>query len=147
MGNSILSSGVSLEMEFEAASEIYPGDVVEFDTSACPKIKAGQDDATKIIGVADVSMGSSSGRGAQKTVAYAAGDQVKVISGPIIVWLRLKASADITCGDHLQSGGSGEVKEYLCATDEACQLLAQSLETKSVNTQVFQWVRAKWLKG
>jgi len=146
MGNSILDAGVVLEMEFEAAGEIFPGDVVEFDTSDCPKIKAGQDNAIGIIGVADISMGSPTGRGAQKTVAYAAGDQVKVISGPIIVWLRLVTSGNITCGDHVQSAGSGEVKEYVCGTDEACQLLAQSLQTVAVVTQAFQWLRCRWLK-
>jgi hypothetical protein len=147
--NAILFAGVPLEMEFEASGTILPGDVVEFDTADCPKIKAGQADSDIILGVADLAPASATTppRGSSRTVAYASGDQVKVISGPIIVMLRLAASEDITCGDHLQAAASGEVKEFVCGTDNACQLLAQSLETLSVNTLSFQWVLAKWLKG
>jgi len=144
--NKVEVGGVPLEMEWEASGEIYPGDVVEFDQTDCPKIKAGTASSDGILGVAAVSVGSITMRGAKRTVAYAASDQVKVICGPIVVMLRLAASADITCGDHLKAADSGEVDEYTCASDTACALLAQALETLSVNTLAFQWIMAKWLK-
>ena len=143
----IVDAGVPLEMEWEANGDIYPGDVVEFDTAACPKIKAGTDDATGVIGVAEISMGSYTGRGAKRTVPYEAGDQVKVVSGDILVMLRLVNSVAITCGDHLQPAPSGEVKKYVCGTDEACQLVAQAVESKASLTTSFQWILTKWLKG
>jgi len=143
----ILVAGVPLEMEFECTGDIYPGDVVEFDTTACPKIKAGANETDGIIGVADISMGSYTGRGAKRTVAYESGDQVKVISGDILVMLRLANSNAITCGDHLQPAASGEVKAFVCGTDNACELLAQAFESKSSNTLAMQWILAKWLKG
>jgi len=144
---SILVAGVPLEMEFEAAGDIYPGDLVEFDTSDCPRIKAATADSNGVIGVADISMGSYTGRGAKRTVNYEAGDQVKVISGDILVMLRLAASNAITCGDHLQPAESGEVKPFVCGTDNDCQLVAQALESKAEDTTQMQWILAKWLKG
>ena len=145
--NSILKAGVPLEMEFEAAGEIYPGDVVEFDTATCPHIKAGADDTNGVIGVADISMGSYTGNGAKRTAPYAIGNQVKVISGDILVMLRLVHTTAIVCGDHLQPAPSGEVKKYVCGTDNACQLLAQAFESKASVTTAMQWILAKWLKG
>lgn len=143
----IVDAGVPLEMELEANGDIYPGDVVEFDTTDCPRIKAGEEDTEGIIGVADISMGSYTGRGAKRTVCYEAGDQVKLVSGDILVMLRLVDSVAITCGDHLQPAPSGEVKKYVCGTDNACQLLAQAFESKASDTTTFQWILAKWLKG
>lgn len=144
--NKIEVAGVPLEMEWEASGEIYPGDVVEFDTADCPRIKAGTADAVGVIGVAVLSMADPTGRGAKRASAYAENDQVKVVCGPIVVMLRLSASEDITCGEHLQPNTSGEVKAYVCGTDEACQLIAQALETIAVNTLTYQWIMAKWLK-
>jgi len=143
----IVDAGVALEMELEANGDIYPGDVVEFDTAECPRIVAGSDDTDGIIGVADISMGSYTGRGAKRDVCYEEGDQVKLVSGDMLVMLRLANSVAITCGDHLQPAPSGEVKKYVCGTDNVCQLLAQAFESKASVTVGFQWILAKWLKG
>lgn len=128
--NSIFVGGLPLIEEFEAASEIYPGDLVEFqnDDANDKRIKAGTNDSNAIIGVADITADNKALRGGKRSSAYAAEDVVKVIKGPINVMLRLAANQDIDRGDMLQPAASGEAKEYQCGTDNACQLVAQSLE-------------------
>ena len=143
--NSILVAGVPLEMEWEAYGTIYPGDLVEFETTTC-KVKAAQADSNIVVGIADLAMASITQRGASRDNAYTAGDQVKVISGPIIVMGRIAASQDITCGDNLQPAASGEIKEFVCGTDNACQLIGQALETLSVDTENAQWCLVRWLR-
>jgi hypothetical protein len=143
--NSILVAGVPLEMEYEAYGTIFPGDLVEFETTTC-KVKAAQADSNVVLGIADLAMASITQRGASRANAYIAGDQVKVISGPIIVIGRLVASADITCGDNLQAAPSGEIKEFVCGTDNACQLIGQSIETLAVDTENYQFILVRWLR-
>lgn len=141
--HSIVVGGLPLYMEFEHGSEVavLPGDLVEFVSTSDCTVKAGQVDSTSIIGVADISPQSAttSPRGGDRTTAYAAGDQVKVIRGPCTVMLRIATTADIGCGDYVQPAASGEVKEYLCVTDNDCQRIAQALETTGVSTTTFQW--------
>jgi len=143
--NSIVVGGLPLYMEFEAASgsAILPGDLVQFNSPAggdCT-IKEGAADSTEIVGVADISPQSATTppRGSSRTVAYAAGDQVKVVRGPLTVMLRVATSETIQCGEFVQPATSGEVKAYVCVTDNDCQRIAQSLETLSQDTQSFQW--------
>ena len=145
--NGIVGAGVPIEMEWEAASTITPGDVVEFDVTDCPRIKAAADDAVGVLGVADIAMASATGAGAKRGSPYLINMQVKVVSGDIFVMLRLAASNAIVCGDHVQPGGTGMVKKYICGTDEACQLLAQAVESKAEDTEATQWLYCKWLKG
>ena len=52
---------------------------------------------------------------------------------------RIATSEDIQCGEFVQPAASGEVKAYLCVTDNDCQRIAQALETTSVSTTSFQW--------
>jgi len=130
-------------MEFEHGSEvaILPGDLVEFVSTSDCTVKAGQADSSKIIGVADISPQSATTppRGGDRTTAYAAGDQVKIVRGPLTVMLRIAANSDIGCGDYVQPAASGEVKEYYCVTDNDCQRIAQALETTTLSTLTFQW--------
>jgi len=142
--HSIVVGGLPLYMEFEAAtsSGILPGDLVQFNNPGADcTIKEGQADSTTIIGVADISPQSATTppRGGDRTTAYAAGDSVKVVRGPLTVMLRIAVNSDIACGDYVQPTSSGEVKEYLCVTDNDCQRIAQALETTAVSTLVFQW--------
>ena len=142
--HSIVVGGLPLYMEFEAAlsSGILPGDLVQFNNPGADcTIKEGQADSTTVIGVADISPQSATTppRGGDRTTAYAAGDQVKVVRGPLTVMLRIATNSDIACGDYVQPAASGEVKEYLCVTDNDCQRIAQALETTAVSTLVFQW--------
>ena len=141
--NMIITGGLPLWMSFEAASAILPGDLVEFNNAAAGDctIKAGTVDSTEVVAVADISVQSSSTyRGGSRTHAYAAADQVRCFRGPVTCMLRLYTAETIQCGEMLQPAASGEVKAYICATDESCQRIAQSLETLTANTLTFQWI-------
>lgn len=145
--HSIIVGGVPLYMEFEQGAEtgaalILPGDLVEFTApSADCSIKAGQADSDAIIGVAKISpVGAiATPRGGDRLTAYAEGDPVSVVRGPLTVMLRIASSQDIQCGEMVQPAASGEVKAYICGTDHDCQRIAQALETTAVDTTTFQW--------
>lgn len=140
----VFVGGLPLYMEFEAASgsAILPGDLVQFNNppSDCT-IKEGAANSTSIIGVAGISPQSATTppRGGDRTTAYAAGDQVKVLRGPITMMLRIATGETISCGEFVQPAASGEVKEYYCVTDNDCQRIAQALESTSISTTTFQW--------
>ena len=102
-------------------------------------IKPAVVDSSSVIGVADISIDNKALRGGKRTSAYAQYDVVKVIKGTINVMLRLAGAEDIDRGEMLQPAASGEVKAYVCGTDNACQLIAQSLEDK-VNYTDMTWI-------
>ena len=139
--------GVLIE-EFEAAvaSAILPGDVVIFNSPAADDctIKEAGADAADAIGIALITEASNTTppRGSNRTTAYAAGDQVPVLvlNNPAEVMLRIAASSgQIQCGEYVQPAASGEVKAYICGTDNDCQRIAQALSTTAESTLVFQW--------
>jgi hypothetical protein len=144
---SVLVGGLPRFLEFEQGTElttalILPGDLVEFTAPAADcSVKAGQADSTTILGVANIHpVGTATPpRGGSRLVAYAAGDTVEVINGPITVMLRIASSEDIQCGELVQPAASGEVAAFVCGTDNACQLIAQALETTAADTTTFQW--------
>lgn len=119
---------------------ILPGDLVEYTNppNDCT-IKAAQADSTTVVGVADVHTGNISGGGGDITSAYAAGNPVVVVRGPLTIMLRIAASEEIQCGEFVQPAASGEVKAYICGTDNDCQRIAQALETTTQDTTSFQW--------
>lgn len=143
--HSIVVGGLPLYMELEAASgsAILPGDLVQYNSPGAGDctIKEGAADSTEIVGLADISPQSATTppRGGDRVTAYAAGDQVKVVRGPLTVMLRVATSETIQCGEFVQPAASGEVKAYICVTDNDCQRIAQSLETLTQNTTSFQW--------
>lgn len=139
--HSILVGGHPHIEEFEAAGDIFPGDLVEFNnaTAADKTIKAAVVDSTAVIGVADISVDNIALRGGKRASKYEQYDVVKVIKGVINVMLRLAPSQDIDRGEMLQPAASGEVKAYECGTDNACQLIAQSLEDVVTYTDA-DWV-------
>lgn len=134
-------------LEFEQGTEvgaalILPGDLVEFTSPGADcTVKAAQADSTIVLGVANIHpVGAvATPRGGDRLTAYAAGDTVEIINGPITVMLRIAASADIACGDMVQPAASGEVSEHTCGTDNECMMIAQALETIAVDTTTFQW--------
>ena len=145
--HAILCGGLPRFLEFEQGAElttalILPGDLVEFTNppNDC-SVKAGQADSEAIIGVANIHpVGAvTPPRGGDRLTAYAAGDSIEIINGPITVMLRIATSEDIQCGEMVQPAASGEVKAYVCGTDEVCQLIAQALETNTADTTAFQW--------
>jgi len=142
--NSIITGGLPLYMEFEAAGTIMPGDLVQFNSPAAGDctIKAGVVDSEEIVAVADIAPASPTTppRGGSRTVGYAANDQVVCFRGPVTCMLRLAASEQLQCGEFVQPAASGEVKAYVCGTDNDCQRIAQSLETLAQDTTAFQWI-------
>jgi hypothetical protein len=140
--NAILVNGVPLWHEWIAApgSGIYPGDVVEFDTNYCSdgeaKIKECTADSEKYLGVANQEPMYN------RETVYDAGDPVMVMSGSIVVVLRLAANEDITCGDLLKPAASGEVAELDCeagtsdVANNACLKFAQALKSYGTSTQM-----------
>ena len=140
--NAILVGGVPLYMEFEAAlnSAILPGDLVQFNNAPTDcTIKEGQDDSEEVIGVADIAPIGILLSGGSRTDVYLAGQGVQVLRGPITVMLRVASSNAIQCGEWVQPAPSGEVKAYVCGTDNACQQIAQALATTESTTLTFQW--------
>lgn len=145
--HSILVGGLPRFLEFEQGAEvttalILPGDLVEFTSAGgdC-SVKAGQADSEEILGVANIHpVGfATPPRGGDRVTAYAEGDTVEVINGPITVMLRIASSQEIQCGEFVQPAASGEVSAFACGTDNACMLIAQSLETIAQDTTTFQW--------
>lgn len=142
--NSILVDGVPLFLEPEAAtaSAILPGDLVQFNNppNDCT-IKEGAADSASIIGVASIHAASTDTppKGGDRVTAYAAGNQVEVIRGSLMVMLRIASSEEIQCGEFVQPAASGEVKAYVCGTDNSCQRIAQAMETTTQDTTSFQW--------
>ena len=145
--HAILVGGLPRFLEFEQGAElttalILPGDLVEFTNppNDC-SVKAGQADSEAIIGVANIHpVGAvTPPRGGDRLTAYAAGDSIEVINGPITVMLRIATSEDIQCGEFVQPAASGEVSTYSCTTDNSCMLIAQALETNTADTTAFQW--------
>ena len=134
-------------LEYEQGAEvgtalILAGDLVEFTApSADCSVKAGQADSTTVLGVARIHpQGTATPpRGGDRITAYAAGDTVEIVSGPITVMLRVASSEEIQCGEFVQPGASGEVKAYICGTDNDCQRIAQALESLTQDTTAFQW--------
>ena len=137
-------SGI-LYMEFLQGVEIggnliLPGDLVQFtNPPADCTVKAGVVDSEEIIGVADIHVASVTMRGSDRVTAYALGDSVLIFRGSVICMLRIATSEDIQCGEFVQAAASGEVKAYVCGTDNDCQRVAQALETTAADTTTFQW--------
>lgn len=149
----ILIHGVPLWEEFTAApgSAILPGDVVEFNRSYCAdglaKIQECAANSELFLGVAEVSHEEDH----DEDDAFAAGEQVRVMNGDIIVRLRLNANQAITCGDLLKPAASGEVTILDCEggthdpDENPCLKCAQARQSKGSAT-VVQWLIAKWLR-
>ena len=141
--HSIVVGGLPLYLEFEAAENILPGDLVQFNDPGAGDctIKPGIVDSLSIVGVAAISPQSATTppRGGQRATAYAAADQVKVVRGPLTIMLRVATSEEIQCGEMVQPAASGEVKAFVCGTDNDCQRIAQSLQTLTQDTTGFQW--------
>jgi len=155
----ILVAGLPLFMEFEAYnSVIYPGMAVMMNgegfVTPCTN-------GANPVGIADIAMASQTGRGSRRKAdcddnvaagddnAYAVGDQVKVISGPIIVKLILGDDEDVVAGEKLQCDDdltAGMVQNYDCSTTaDPCAIIAESLETMSTAAAACAYIMAKLL--
>jgi hypothetical protein len=124
------------------AALILAGDLVEFTNPAgdCT-VKAGQADSTIVLGVARIHPAGTDepSRGGDRVTPYEEGDTIEIVSGPITVMLRVASSEEIQCGEFVQPAAGGEVKAYICGTDNDCQRIAQALESLTQDTEAFQW--------
>ncbi len=150
----ILVAGLPLFMEFEANETIHPGMVVEMQAEgtidAC-------DAGDNPVGVADIAMATQDGNGSRRFATcdtytsesnpYVAGDQVKVISGPIIVNLILDDNEIITVGEKLACGDTaGYVHDIVCGTTtDPCAIVAEALETVTTGPGECIYIMAKLL--
>lgn len=163
--NSILVAGIPLEMEFEAYGTIWPGMGVEYTGANSYTVQACDTLGDNLIGIADKSQASLTGRGAwRKDVAddlgapyttyyYTTGDELKVISnaGGIIVMLLLAPlNQTIDEGDKLQCYGTvaGTFTIFPCGltTSDPCALVAEAMESVTTTTLTLsQYIMAKLL--
>lgn len=150
----ILVAGLPLFMEFEADETIHPGMVVmlfaEGHVKKCTR-------AANPVGVADIAMATQDGNGSRRdsdcddhnedSKPYVTGDQVKVISGPIIVMLILDENEDITIGEKLSCAEtSGRVEDLPCSdTTNPCAIVAEALENISTAGGECAYIMAKLL--
>lgn len=157
--NSILVAGIPLEMEFEASGTIWPGMGVEYTGANSYTVQACSALGDNIIGIADKSQASLTGRGAwRKDVAtdqgktafhYTTGDELKVISGPVIAMLLLAPlNQTIDEGDKLQCYADGAFTVLPCGltTTDPCALVAEAMESVTTTTLTLdQYIMAKLL--
>ena len=160
--NAILVAGLPLFFEYEAAATIYPGYAVQIDRdpNVDYHVEPCDTDGVNIIGIADLAMASQTGRGSwrkyncdgesddsDRNLPYLTGDQVKVISGPIIVMLVLCESQTIVAGEKLQCCGAepGMVKEFTCETASPCALIAEAMEDITTAAGHCAYIMAKLL--
>lgn len=161
--NSILVAGIPLEMEFEAYGTIWPGMGVEYTGANSVQVQACDTLGDNLIGIADKSQASLTGRGAwRKDVAdglggdytslyYTTDDELKVISGPVIVMLLLAPlNQTINEGDKLQCYGTvaGTFTVLPCGltTTDPCALVAEAMESVTTTTLTLsQYIMAKLL--
>lgn len=154
--HAILVGGLPRFLEFEQGAEtgtalILPGDLVEFTSPGADcTVKAAQAESDYVLGVANIHpVGAATPpRGSKRAAAYAAGDTIEVINGPIVVMLRFAAGqAGINCGEYVQPAASGEVKLFVCGTDHNCEFIAQALETLAADTIDYQWLMCQLRMG
>ena len=159
--NAILVGGTPFFMEYEAYDTIYPGYAVQLDDALADHlVRRCTAEGVNVIGIADLAQASQTGRGtwrkydcngesddSDRDLPYIAGDQVKVISGPISVMLVLCASQDIKAGTKLQccNGSPGMVQEYLCVTATPCGLIAEAMEDVTTGAGECAYIHAKLL--
>lgn len=152
----ILVAGLPLFMEFEADATIFPGMAVmlsaEGHVTPCT-------DGANPVGIADIAMATQCGNGSRRKALcdanvdseddnpYDAGDQVKVISGPIIVKLILGPTEDVVFGEKVQCDDTaGMVQNYACGTTaDPCAIVGESLETVSTGAGECAYLMVKLL--
>ena len=153
----ILVAGLPLFMEFEAYGTIYPGMAVMMQGEG---IVTPCTDGSNPVGIADIAMATQDGNGSRRKAdcddnvaaaddnPYDEGDQVKVISGPIIVKLILGPTEDVIAGEKLQCDDTaGMVQNYDCSltTSDPCAIVAESLEDMSTGSEECAYIMAKLL--
>jgi hypothetical protein len=117
--NAILHQGIPLvtEMEVETTTEFCPGKLVKVDTAEYQCEVAG-DEATTVLGVADCPSDKrlqdyyTASAGGAVTDTFDAGDQIRILHGPIIVKVIAKSGEDIDVGERVVAAANGMVKAF-----------------------------------
>ena len=152
----ILVAGLPLFMEFEAYQTTYPGYVVMMHAEGIVKNCT---EGANPVGIADIAMATQDGNGSRRYYLcdpnvdetddnpYVAGDQIKVIAGPIIVKLVLEESEVVGVGEKLECGETaGEVQDYICSTtSDPCAIVAEALEDITTAAGECAYIMAKLL--
>ena len=152
----ILVAGLPLFMEFEAYQTTYPGYVVMMQAEGIVKNCT---EGANPVGIADIAMATQDGNGSRRYYLcddnvdedednpYVAGDQIKVISGPIIVKLVLEEAEVITVGEKLECGQTaGQVQDYICSsTSDPCAIVAEALEDITTGAGECAYIMVKLL--
>lgn len=138
----IFVSGIGTVTEYEAYDgNILPGDAVKFQARGIIQV-CSVDDAD-CIGFALITPNMSKTTGAlsggKRSSAFATGDAVKVVKGPVFIMARLAPSQTIVRGQYLQCANSGELSAYECVTDNVCQRVARA-EMSVTSVTLFQWI-------
>lgn len=109
--NAILIAGTALheEKEVGTATATIPGRIAIDETNDYTCTNA-TTNSLNPIGVFDVEPGQL------RTTSYDAGDQARIIRGPIRVLLTLLASENVTRGDYLVPAALGKVKKAAAIT-------------------------------
>jgi len=152
----ILVAGLPLFMEFEAYNTTYPGYVVMMHAEGVVKNCT---EGANPVGIADIAMATQDGNGSRRKALcdpnvdsdddnpYVAGDQIKVICGPIIVKLVLEEAEVIVVGEKLECGETaGQVQDYICSTtSDPCAIVAEALEDVTTHAGECAYIMAKLL--
>jgi len=152
----ILVAGLPLFMEFQAYQTTYPGYVVMMQAEG---VVQNCTEGANPVGIADIAMATQDGNGSRRKALcdpnvdseddnpYVAGDQIKVICGPIIVKLVLEAGEVIVVGEKLECGDeAGQVQDYICSTtSDPCSIVAEALEDVTTHAGECHYIMAKLL--
>ena len=145
--NSILVAGqpIILEKEARTITNLAPGRLVIFDTTDYQCTYAGAA-APDVIGVADcpsdkrVSDYTFTAKTGVLTTTFTAGDQIRVLSGPVDVKLMAVSGATIAVGTRLVSAAAGMVSNGATAG----QCVGYSLDAPTLTTAC-KWIRVHLL--
>jgi hypothetical protein len=145
IANKILYAGEAVyqEMEVETIANLAPGRLLITDTAEYQVQVAGAA-ALDVVGVADVMgdkkltlMQTETAGGAPLTT-YAAGDQIRVIRGPVVVKLLLLSGETITVGERLEAAANGMCRAYTTALAD----IGYALEARSAPATC-KWILVK----
>ena len=145
IANKILYAGEALyqEMEVLTYANVAPGRLVITDTLEY-QIQVAGAAALDVLGVVDVmrdkkltAMQTETVSGAPLTT-YAAGDQVRVIRGDVIVKLLLKSAETITVGERVEAATAGMCQAYTTALAD----IGYALEARAAPDEC-KWILVK----
>jgi len=137
--NSILVAGqpIIVEKEARTVTDLAPGRLVITDTTDYQCTFAG-DEAANVIGVCDVPSDKKltaftfTAKTGAATVTVAAGDQLRILRGPIRVKVILLSGESVAVGDGLVAAAIGMVKKI--SSDGPEDMVGKAASSSSAST-------------